>query len=93
VKRLVSSDPFSVLALVAALSVLQVAIFIPHGFAWMGLGWVGLALSAALWASVSSSRSIAQVVHGVAVEPMPAAAAKSRRLAARIRGGPVGLID
>jgi hypothetical protein len=59
----VSSRRFSVLVLVTSLSVVWVAcsMFIAYGLPWMGLGWVGLALSAALWVSIRSTRPIAQV--------------------------------
>src|SRR5713101_1885526 len=92
-KGFVSSRRFSVLALVASLPVVWVcSIFIPYVFPWMGLGC--LALSAVLWVSMRSTRSIAQVLHDVEAEPMPAVAgkrsknhvgaAKSGRLAAPI---------
>jgi hypothetical protein len=83
-KDFVSSRRLSVFALVASLSVVWAAcfIFITYGFPWMGLGWVGLALLAALWVRVRSTRSIAKVLRDVEDEPTPAVAAKSGRLAA-----------
>lgn len=85
-KDSVSSRWFSVFALLASLSVVWVAcsIFVPYGFPWMGLGWVGLALSAALWVRMGSTRSIAEVLQDVESEPIPAVAAKPARLPARI---------
>jgi len=86
----VSNRRFGVFALVASLSVVWVgcAIYaVPPGLpwmAWMGLGWAGLALSVALQVSIGSTRSIAQVLHDVEAEPVPAVAAKSGRLAARM---------
>ena len=79
----VSSRRLSVFPLLGSLSVVWVAssILIPYGFPGMGLGWVGLAL-AALWVTVRSTRSIAQVLRDFEAEPTPAVGAKSGRLAA-----------
>ena len=68
---------YSGLALLAALSVIFFAcsIFIPYGFPWMGLGWVGLALVAARWKRIRPARSIYGVPRDVEAEPMA-----SRRL-------------
>ena len=51
-------------ALLAALSVIFFAcsIFIPYGFPWMGLGWVGLALVAAGWKRFRPARPIYRVL-------------------------------
>ncbi len=68
----------SFVPLVAALSVVWVAgsIFIPYAFPWMGLGWLALALSGALWvrARHDSTRSIAQVLQDVETQFRPAVA-------------------
>ena len=83
-KDFVSSRRLGIFALVASLLVVLVAcsIFISNGFASMGLGWVGLALLAALWVSMRSTRSIAQLLGDVEAEPTLAVAAKSGRLTA-----------
>jgi hypothetical protein len=72
--------------LVALVSVIWLAcsIFISFGFPWMGLGWAGLALSAALWVRMRSPHSIAQVLCEVDAESQPAVAAKAGRGAGRI---------
>ncbi len=77
-KDLVSSRRYSGLASVAALSVVFVAcsIFIPYGFPWVGLGWVGLALGAALWMRIRSACSIDQVLRDVEAEPIATVAAR-----------------
>ena len=74
----VSSRPPGVFAGVALLSTLWVAcsIFIPYGFPWMGLGWVGLALSGALFVRFSGARSMAQVPRAVEAESMPGKTAR-----------------
>ena len=89
-----SRQDSSVFALLAGLSAVWMAcsIFIPYGFPWMGLAWVGLAISAALWVSIRSTRltTVAQLLREVEAEPIRAVAglaahpgAKSGRLAAR----------
>ena len=76
----VSGRRYSVWALAAALAVVFVAysIFIPYGFPWLGLGWVGLALVAALWVRrMRSARSLYQIARDLNAEPAPARAASS----------------
>jgi len=71
----VSGRRYSVWALAAALAVVFVAcsIFIPYGFPWLGLAWVGLALVAALWLRrMRSARSLYQIARDVNAEPAPA---------------------
>jgi hypothetical protein len=72
--------------LVALMSVIWLAcsIFIPFGFPWMGFGWAGLALLAALWVRMRSPRSIAQVLRDVEAEPQPDVSARAVRGAGRI---------
>jgi hypothetical protein len=73
--------------LVAGLSVVWVAfsLFTPYGFPWTALGWVGLALSAALWqVSSSSTRSISQILSDIDAQPVPAMAPKPRVSAPKI---------
>jgi hypothetical protein len=76
----------SVFPLVSLMSVIWLAcsIFIPFGFPWMGFGWAGLALSAALWVRMRSPRSIAQVLRDVEAEPQPDVSARAGRGAGRI---------
>jgi len=50
-----------VAGLVASMSIVW-AVFIPYGFPWMGLVWVSLAISGALWLRTRAPRSIAQVI-------------------------------
>jgi hypothetical protein len=71
-----SSRRFRVLALVTSLSVVWAAcsILFPYGFPWIGIGWAGLALTAALWVSSRSARSMSQVLHAVEAEPTTAKA-------------------
>jgi hypothetical protein len=59
--------------LVASLSLVG-ALFIPSGFPWMGLGWLSLALSVALWLRMRSPRSMAQVIDDIEAEPLIVAA-------------------
>jgi membrane protein implicated in regulation of membrane protease activity len=74
----VSGRPYSVWALAAALVVVFVAysILIPYGFPWLGLGWVGFALVAALGVRrMRSARSLHQIARDINAEPAPAQAA------------------
>jgi hypothetical protein len=74
----VSGRQYSVRAFVAALAVMFVAfsIFVPYGFPWLGLGWVGVALGAALWVRrMRSARSLFQVTRDINAEPALARAA------------------
>ncbi len=84
-KDFVSSHRISVFSVVAAVSVVWVicSILVPHWLPWMGLWWVGLALSAALWRmGTSSDRSIAQILRDADAQPVPAKATRSGRLPA-----------
>ncbi len=78
------SHRYSGLALLAALSVIFLAcsIFIPYGFPWMGLGWVGLALVAAGWKRIRPARSIYGVLHDVEAEPFDVATAETLPISA-----------
>jgi hypothetical protein len=70
----VSNRWIRVAGLVASMSIVW-GIFIRYGFPWMGLVWVSLAFSGALWLRMRSPRSIAQVIDDVEAEPVRAVAA------------------
>jgi len=65
----VSTRWIRMVGLVASLSVVG-AIFIPYGYPWIGLGWMSLALSVALWLRMRSPRSMAQVIDDIDGEPV-----------------------
>ena len=74
----VSGRQYSMWAFAAALAVMFVAysLFIPLGFPFLGLGWVGLALVAAFWVRrMRSARSLFQVTRDINAEPALARAA------------------
>ena len=64
----VSKPWMKVTALAVAMSAVS-AIFVPFGFPWTGLFWVGLAFFAAYRIAGGSPRSIASVLHDVDREP------------------------
>ncbi len=71
-KDLVSTRWIGVVRLAAPMSVVWL-VFILHGFPWTGLAWVvSVAFSAALWAGMRSTRSIAQVIDEIEAEPVQA---------------------
>jgi len=80
-KDFVSTRRFGFFALVTSMPVVWLAcsILVPSGYPWMGLAWVGLALSAALWLDIRSTPSMAQVLHHAEAAPIPAVASKSGR--------------
>jgi hypothetical protein len=81
----VSSHRVSVFVAIAALSVAWVvcSILLPQWVPWMGLGWVGLGLCAALWRlGAPSDRSIAQVLRDEDAQPLPVSPSRPPRLPA-----------
>src|SRR4029453_9734466 len=72
------SRQYSGPALFAALSVIFIAcsIFIPFGFPWLGLAWVGVGFAAARWTRIRPSPSIHGVLDDVDAEPALAVASR-----------------
>jgi hypothetical protein len=77
VNDLVSNRWTGVVALAGWATVVSL-LFVLHGFAAVGLGWMILAFSVALWPGRRSTRSITQVIHDIEAEPLRAVVMPAR---------------